>query len=409
MKRVSDEIIGQRFGPEGQIEVIARNEKLPGAHDFKYTLLCHICKQDPEMYGDGTFLQFRSDLLNGKLACGCSKIPKFTKEQWKIRIERKAAEQNYEVVAIADWVGQNTKVTLHCNKCDKNWDTCSVSNFLRDRKCPYCAATARPDNRQLSQEDSQELFMSTGKFAEGTVFSRVNTRGRMWQYTCPICSNDEYVKAGLCSGIFTSDRGNFRVGKLSCRCSVGCRWTQEQREYQIKKIILENELGHTFIGWKTDGKYGQKDKFVLEAADGTRFEKSIGNFIDRGCWRTPDRDIDPLRASVVYVLQITGKTTDFTGYGITTKWKYRLMEHTKNLKDKGFRVSEYTTFPMTWEQASSVESKIKWNFETYSQEVIGFKREATFPHLYQDVINFVKEQLDTSQNPAYNKEQTKEN
>lgn len=69
-----------------------------------------------------------------------------------------------------------------------------------------------------------------------------------------------------------------RRGALSCRCSSCYRWTQEQREYRIKKICKEE--GFTFIGWGTkEGYKNALSKFEWLCARNHKCSTPVDSFL----------------------------------------------------------------------------------------------------------------------------------
>ena len=58
-----DNLIGYVFGDKSQLRVIGWFGDLAGPNK-KYTVECSICKQDPELFGDGTFLITRNKILS---------------------------------------------------------------------------------------------------------------------------------------------------------------------------------------------------------------------------------------------------------------------------------------------------------------------------------------------------------
>lgn len=129
--------------------------------------------------------------------------------------------------------------------------------------------------------------MSSGKFKEGTTFKRnthkVDSQGvySYWDYTCPVCSDDGYVRAGVCSGVFTASTSNLRHGKLACRCSVKYHYTKPQWEYRLAKEC--ESRGYVFIGWKGRG-WGTKAKFTYKCLLHGEQNKEVGSFLSgHGC------------------------------------------------------------------------------------------------------------------------------
>lgn len=85
--------------------------------------------------------------------------------------------------------------------------------------------------------------MSTDKYHIDCKFYR--STSDKWIYECPVCSTDEYVKAGVCSGKWERSSYEWKGGVLPCRCNPRCVYTQKQWEYRLDKMC--SERGHTFI------------------------------------------------------------------------------------------------------------------------------------------------------------------
>lgn len=187
-----------------------------------------------------------------------------TWEQYLPSIKSIADAKDYIIKGHGEWSGNTTKLRLIC-RIHGEWNSTSIADFLRGKACPGCGRETNGKKSLISDDKHIEEFMATGKFKKGTIFKRnltkVNYRGHIgyWDYTCPICSHDEYVKAGVCTGIFTGDAGHLKAGCLSCRCSPAYRFTREQWEYRIKK---ECKLrGYVFLGWSGD-RWGCSYKFT---------------------------------------------------------------------------------------------------------------------------------------------------
>lgn len=259
-------------------------------YNKKYAVKCSVCSKDPELFGDGTFSTTKSDLNRGCAPCGCSLIPKWTENQNKVRVQREATTRGFEFMGwVEPYKGIHTKLLLSC-PIHGEWNSTHISSFLAGRCCPACRADR---TREISmKEDSFHIneFIGTGAFKEGAKFyrsERKDSRGypAYWNYKCPACTHDEYVKAGLCSGVFESCVSGLKMGKVPCRCAKNYRWTQEQREYQIKKEIIrrrDNNLAdYTFVRW--DNKYkNPSSKFKYLCKEHGEQKISVSDFLS-GC------------------------------------------------------------------------------------------------------------------------------
>lgn len=87
--RISKNLIGNRYGEHGQIEMISHELKgsAPGK-GRKCVVKCHTCSKDPELYGEGLFESLTWRIKAGELPCGCRKQPWYTQEQYKTLVAR---------------------------------------------------------------------------------------------------------------------------------------------------------------------------------------------------------------------------------------------------------------------------------------------------------------------------------
>lgn len=392
--------VGHRFGSEGQLEVTELlNETIEYAEGKRSRrrckVVCHTCKGDDVLHGAATYSMSIYDVQKGNSPCGCAKNPKWSEQQWRVLAERAALSNNQSLLEIYDFAGQKTKVMLSCLTCHHEWSSSNLGAVVTKRGCPACAQRARVASRLLPHETTVAKFMATGSYLQGTVFSKVGNAGRIWQYTCPVCSVDEYVKAGVCTGVFISDRTNFMAGKLTCRCAHNHRWSTGEREFQINKIIRDTCRHYKFVGWVGgEGYKTQTSRIVVECNDHGTWDASISAFIDQlqGCPKCATSGFNKGKDGSVYILVAEGRHS-FVGYGISNVPDRRLSEHARNLKRAGFTIGATQIFDMTGQQAWDLEQAIKANFQCNPQDVEGFRTEATYYENYQAVCDFVDKWL----------------
>lgn len=244
----------------------------------RFIVECSSCSKDRELFPD-EFTSTKSNLTTGKIPCGCARNPNWSEHQYKVRVQRLCTEKGY---IFHGWFGnynkRSTYVDLENPKTGNRWQSGTIKSFLRGHGDPVEAVHKRTVNDDQHIHD----FMKTGSFIDGTIFCRsdkvYSTGAKIyWKYTCPICSNDEYVKAGVCTGIFEGDVSSMKKGIRSCRCSKGYNWTQKQREYQIKKICTEEDL--TFINWCDEKYKGVFSRFRWLCKEGHKRTTSIYRFL----------------------------------------------------------------------------------------------------------------------------------
>ena len=228
-----------------------------------YVVECNLCKKDKELNGDGVYGMLKGDLRKGSIPCRCSKSTRYTKDQWKVRVRRSAEGKGLKFISfVGEFKGGGTKLKLFCPN-HGSWESTSIASLVNSGNgCPSCsrtvitAASTKEDDHHVTQ------FMAAGGFQKGARFwrsERKNSRGHRvyWFYKCPVCSEDEYAKVGLCSGVFEADCGNLKRGLLPCRCSKHPYLTEDQWTYRMGKEAKEK--GHTFVKWVEES--GTMEKF----------------------------------------------------------------------------------------------------------------------------------------------------
>lgn len=137
----------------------------------------------------------------------------------------------------------------------------------------------------MSDKEATDLFMSSGKFPEGTVFKRdleESDKSGVYTYyfvTCPICSVDEYVTDGVVPSTLRASHSSLRNGKLPCRCAPKRKKiSDKEREYDINKVC--DSEGLTFLGWVGEYK-GKETKIRYSCAKGNIKENlTVNRFLN---------------------------------------------------------------------------------------------------------------------------------
>lgn len=316
--------------PKGGVLTVVGWKGRKGSHK-SYVLKCSLCAEDTELFGDGVFIASKGSLSNGCSPCGCT-TGRLSERQYKVRVEREANERGYMFTGWAEtFSGFKTKCLLVC-PTHGMWSSSTAVNFLRGSGCPQCG------NKKGNQKNDTlhtEEFMKSGAFLPGTKFWRAVQGTLYWSYTCPRCSHDEYVKAGLCCGIFTGQVSNFKNGHPACRCSPFFRWTKEQREYQVKKEMKRrHEKGVSsllFVGWATrESHFNGSSRFNFLCPEHGEQSKSLDSFFLQGsdcpqCAGSSQRQC--------YIHRVMDEGLDVAlKLGIAKDWQRRLRnQNTNNL------------------------------------------------------------------------------
>jgi len=279
----------------------------------KIVVKCLECAKDPVLNKEAIYQISPNDIERGRLPCKCSPIPRYTQEQWKVILNRKADLRNYTISYTDENLDQNVKLNIYCGNCQNSWNTCSVGNFMRDRTCPKCSIVSKSKKKMLPDSVHISDFFATGVFKEGTIFENTKSNKRLWKVICPRCPDKE----------FFSDKSNLKAGKVPCDCNSG------------------------------------------------------GGF---------DKRLD----GYVYVLKAESAYDSFVGFGITNFPKRRLKDHEREVRKLGYKIIDYVDFKFDGVTALKIESKLRNNFELYSQRIPGFITEATYSFNHLKMIEFVK-------------------
>lgn len=84
-----DSSAGDAYGNDGHLTVIGWDSMSNRTKRFVFN--CSMCATDPELYGEGYFTGFKSNIKNGALPCGCAGYKLWTEDQQKSGL---AEEQN---------------------------------------------------------------------------------------------------------------------------------------------------------------------------------------------------------------------------------------------------------------------------------------------------------------------------
>lgn len=410
MVDVVDGMIGRKFGKYQQVEVIDRGLPVSKSHARNYTVHCSECAKDPELFGDGNFTTQKGSLVRGRIPCGCAKTPRWSKQQYEVRVKRECDKRDYTFLGFSgEWLGVKTMLEIQCNKDGFIWNSTNIDSFMRKESgCLQCSKIEKIVTSTKPDVDMISNFMATGKFAQGTEFWRSpvrrDSKGKpaYWMYKCPICSEDEFTKSGLCTGIFEGFSGTLQRGQLPCRCSKTFPWTKDQQEYRIKNLMLSEDSGLSFVEW-SDEYVNVNSEFIAHCAEHGNFPTSPSRFLNNGtrCPSCAVTGYDKSKTGFVYVLAIDGDT-QFTGYGISGQPKDRLTVHKTNLAKFGLSIVDAKVFETTGSHAFNIESLLKKTFKLYPQDVSGFKTEATHANLFNDVVKFVEINIAESNMQAHN-------
>lgn len=230
---------------------------------------CSVCSLDGELFPYGSIRGYKSHINKGHTPCGCSNSCRWSEQQICVRIERLCKDLGLVFIGFTEqYKGHKTKLAIYSPELEETFYEININNLFSRKN-----GNGKISDEKITENFKKHIKLRNKNFKRG---------GNCWEYTCEVCSFDEYVKNGLCSGMFKSKTKSLNKGCTSCRCSDKYRWTQEQREYQITKRC--KELGYTFKGWCDKYKNGSS-KFIMVCDKNHETEKSIDAFLNAktGC------------------------------------------------------------------------------------------------------------------------------
>lgn len=307
-------------------------------------------------------------------------------------------KENMEFVRWEDGEYKNTKkskAVLRCTIHGIEFPSTVTTLFSSHHNCPVCKREDATRKKTKPSDDYAKDFMATGKFAEGTTFTRTDRRDCQdkrynWVVHCPVCAVDEYAQAGLCDGNFMANWPGLSKGRQSCRCGPNPTFTDEQWLFRAKCAVAARGDGLSFVGMKKVTTWTQA-RLSLYCDDHGDFTTSLSSFLSgSGCPSCALSGFDPTKPAHFYVLKVDGPASSFTGYGISNVIDTRLTVHKRNLAKDGFSVVNEWTVPIEGKEAYHLESVVARNFPKHGQRTTGFVREATYSEHFLDVIQTIE-------------------
>lgn len=193
--------------------------RMDGSRRF-YAFHCRECAKDPELYGAAIFETTKYSLTTkGYAPCGCGQAYRPSKEQYEIKIKRKAKELGVEFI---DWVynfaNGSSKILM---SCDKGTWTPRANFFIQKGHIAFNRGLARIDDSTMIA-----TFFSSGAFHEDTKFSRYRKNDKWyWKVECPVCREVGY-----------SQPQHLQRGSRCCECG------NYKQRFSYLTLIKDNEL-----------------------------------------------------------------------------------------------------------------------------------------------------------------------
>lgn len=155
----TDSFIGSNFlTPKFGIITITDCNGLRGTKR-RYSYVCSICSKDKELWDLGVNDSVKSVFDRGGTPCGCSKLPKWTEAQYKLRVEREASKNGIQLDwSLSEYKGQKTKISTYCKIHDRlsyTW----AGNVLEGKTCRKCGTARGGASRRIGEVDVIKQLM----------------------------------------------------------------------------------------------------------------------------------------------------------------------------------------------------------------------------------------------------------
>lgn len=224
-----DKNTGSIFGEQEQLEVLGWSHK----RDYNkiYVVKCSICKEDPELFGNGLFSTTMSNLKMGRIPCGCAKTIKWNKLQYKVLCLRVCKSLPQDFIDFSEpWLGNETKLILTCSMHGQ-WNTTTIASLLAQKVgCPICSNIAVGNRFRLPDEELIKDIRNSGVFSEYDLFVRSEKLDR-YGYKAYF-----KVYCNTCGETYDSLISSLRLGQKGCLCKG------QNQKYTYVTLIYDEDL-----------------------------------------------------------------------------------------------------------------------------------------------------------------------
>lgn len=266
-------------------------------------------------------------------------------------------------------------VKVFC-KCDCGNNTSVALNHLRSGHTTSCGCYAEEvrNNQKKDRKFISVLGKTYGKWSVTSEYKENKVRRVM-------------VRCGYCGSESSTTRSALEAGQTPV-CKVCSKMAAAEQAREVA-----GQAGYKFLGFV--GEYnGYHTKLRLSCEKhGEWITTSLSKLVHtgRGCPSCSVTGFKSSKPAELYIMRISGRSGDFTGYGITNVFSRRLENHKYNLKAIGYKIDSMLRFKFTeGSSAQRIESLLKQVFPRGETEATGFVTENTKASLEEDVIGFVK-------------------
>lgn len=284
------EFVGRKFEtPKGGVLTVIGVSN-SNSSNKRFICSCSICSEDYELWPRGSISTFKSFLESGTAPCGCTRTPRWSKYQYRVRIEKCCKERDYSFVGfVGEWKGKDTKLHLKDKRTGEEWKSSTIHMILNQNSGnPYEDKRVKLSgiNTRKYYDNSEEL-LSISNYPKGSSFKLL--KGDCWEVSCSICSADIY--SHIDGGKFNTRLPAILQGSLSCRCSKRYLWSRKEREVQVSYLLSKD--GGSFIDWVEENCYTNSySKFWWKCCRGHTTTSTINSIVSgRRCTHCKKEDM----------------------------------------------------------------------------------------------------------------------
>lgn len=311
-----------------------------------YKVYCEVCNNNPLFKGK-RFLIRKGDALFGYCPCACSSSYKMTEFEFESTCKTlcKSLGKIYKGLYKAEKNKTKSKLSIYCPQhnvvnSDMNLQT------LRKTKhgCKLCANEAIKRSKLKTVKDFLQTFNlpNTVQVFKDNTYKDKQGQYLYWNLICNKCSYDKYVKAGICTGVFRTTRGQLQNGALPCRCNPTYSISKSRASFDIQEICEEN--GYKFLGFKNKGTTYSRVPFFYTCSVGHERESDHHKMVTcgYGCGKCSEGGVSYYpeqteREDYLYFICLwDGKCDIFLKVGRSFHWRARYNEY----KNAGFIIKE---------------------------------------------------------------------
>lgn len=174
------------FGCNKQLKVIAYAGKTKSGIK-SYITKCMTCSRDVELFGEGLFKSAKGALMLGKVPCGCSPKPKWSKEQFTVMCGRAAQHLGLTFVGfVGEWLGKETKCKMHCHEHGE-----SLTGDLQLGQLPCACSKQRQQEAYINLVVDVDITVSVKFGIARDSKQRIKSQDR--QSTYEVCQHAVYT------------------------------------------------------------------------------------------------------------------------------------------------------------------------------------------------------------------------